>query len=151
MRMFKRRGPAGEPTSAPGGGDGPRATAAEPFWRTWTEVAEQFAEREILQDARDRAMPWAEAFADPSRLKDALHEAGIRDIQLDRREYRFDMTAADYLESRETAATGRFLRQMLGPEIWGTFRQRTQEVFADRFPDRFNDFREVILAIGHKP
>jgi ubiquinone/menaquinone biosynthesis C-methylase UbiE len=142
LRVLKRGGRFGVSSWGPG---------EDEFSRAWTEVAEQFAEREILQDARDRAMPWHEVFADPSRLKDALHEAGIRDIQIDRREYRFDMTAEDYLEGRETSATGRFLQQMLGPELWEIFRRRSRETFAERFDERFNDFREVILAIGHKP
>jgi ubiquinone/menaquinone biosynthesis C-methylase UbiE len=142
LRVLKRGGRLGVSSWGPG---------EDEFSRAWTEVAEEFAEREILQDARDRAMPWHDVFADPSRLKDALHEAGIRDIQIDRREYRFDMTAEDYLEGRETSASGRFLQQMLGPELWEMFRRRSREAFADRFDERFNDFREVILAIGHKP
>src|SRR5213592_2730518 len=43
MRLFKRRGPSGEPTSAPGGGDRPRATAAEPDWRTYDGIADSYA------------------------------------------------------------------------------------------------------------
>jgi ubiquinone/menaquinone biosynthesis C-methylase UbiE len=142
LRVLKRGGRFGVSSWGP---------SDDEFSRAWTEVAEEFAEREILQDARDRAMPWAEAFADPGRLKDALHEAGIRDIQIDGREYRFDMTSEDYLEGKETSSTGRFLQQMLGPELWEVFRRRSREVFAERFDERFNDFREVILAIGHKP
>lgn len=142
LRVLKRGGRFGVSSWGP---------SDDEFSRAWTEVAEQFAEREILQDARDRAMPWAEAFADPGKLKDVLHEAGVRDIQIDRREYRFDMTAEDYLEGRETSSSGRFLQQMLGPELWETFRRRSREAFAERFDQRFNDFREVFLAIGHKP
>jgi ubiquinone/menaquinone biosynthesis C-methylase UbiE len=142
LRVLKTGGRMG--VSAWGAGE-------DEFSRAWEEVAEQFAEREILQDARARAMPWAELFADRTLLKDVLHEAGLRDIQIDRREYRFDMTVEDYLVGRETSATGRFLRQMLGPELWEMLRRRSREVFADRFPERFNDFRDVLLAIGHKP
>jgi ubiquinone/menaquinone biosynthesis C-methylase UbiE len=142
LRVLKRGGRFGVSSWGPG---------EDEFSRAWTEVAERFAAREILQDARVRAMPWAEMFSDPNRLKDVLHERGVRDIQIDRREYRFEMTPDDYLESRETTATGRFIQQMLGPERWDVFRQRSREAFAERFPQRFNDFREVILAVGHKP
>jgi ubiquinone/menaquinone biosynthesis C-methylase UbiE len=142
LRVLGRGGRLGVTSWGPG---------EDEFTRAWNEVAEGFAAREILRDARARAMPWAELFEDRNKLKDVLHAAGIRDIQIERREYLFDMTAEEYLEARETAATGRFLRQMLGPELWETFRRRARETFADRFPERFNDFREVIFAVGHKP
>jgi hypothetical protein len=61
------------------------------------------------------------------------------------------MTAQDYLESREIAAPGRFLHQTLGEHLWERFRERTRQVFADRFPPAFTDFRDVILAAGNKP
>jgi len=121
------------------------------FTRAWNGVAEEYAEHEIMRDAYQRAMPSAARFSDPTRLKDALHEAGLRDIAIERRGYRFQMTAEDYLEGREIASAGRFLRQMLGDEFWETFRRRVRQVFAERFPPTFNDFRDVILASGHKP
>jgi ubiquinone/menaquinone biosynthesis C-methylase UbiE len=121
------------------------------FLTAWTEVAEEFAETEILRDARQRAMPWDERFSDPNRLKDALYEAGLRHLRVERREYRFEMTAEDYLTGREIAATGRFLRTMLGEALWERFRARTREVFAKRFPPQFHDFRDVNLAVGTKP
>ena len=142
LRVLKAGGRLGVATWGPGGDE---------FTRAWNEVAERFAEHEILQDAYLRAIPAGERFSDPARLKDALHEAGLRDIRIERREYRFEISAEDYLLGRETAATGRFLRQMLGDEFWETFRHETRAVFAERFPPAFNDFREVILAAGHKP
>ena len=114
-------------------------------------MAEEFAEHEILQDVYSRAMPGADRFSDAGRLKDTLHEAGLRDIRIERRDYRFQMTAEEYLLGKESSSTGRFLSQMLGEEFWDTFRRRTREVFAERFPPAFNDFRDVILAAGHKP
>ena len=121
------------------------------FSRAWDGVAEQFAEQEILRDARQRAMPWADLFTDANRLRDVLHDAELRDIRIERRQYQFGETTEEYLESREIGASGRFLRQMLGDELWEVFRRRTREVFAERFPPRFSDFRDVNIAVGHKP
>lgn len=121
------------------------------FTAAWRGIAEEFAGRRVLADALQRAVPWEERFSDPGRLKDALYEAGVRDIQVERREYRFEMTAEDYLAGREIASMGRFLREMLGDSLWGRFQSRTRQVFADRFPPRFNDFRDVLLAVGKKP
>ena len=127
------------------------AYGEDAFSEAWQEVALSFASKEIIADARHRAMPWDEFFANPAHLKDALHDAGLRSIRVEKREYRFDITAEDYLAGREIASTGRFLREMLGEQIWETFRERTQAVFAERFPARFNDFRDVVLAVGHRP
>jgi ubiquinone/menaquinone biosynthesis C-methylase UbiE len=139
----------------PGGRMGVSAWAAgedrDEFTRAWDEVVEEFAEHEMLQDARTRAVPWEEFFSEPARLKDALHEAGLRDIWLERREYRVETTAETYLAGRETSSSGRFLRDMLGDEFWGTLQARARQVFAERFPPSFNDFHEAVLAVGHKP
>jgi ubiquinone/menaquinone biosynthesis C-methylase UbiE len=119
--------------------------------KTWRGVAEEFAEHEILEDAQARAVPSEERFSDRSALKQALHDAGLRDIWTEVRDYRFEMTREDWLSGREIVPLGRFLRQMLGEETWETFRRRVRAVFADRFPSRLNDFRQVNLAVGHKP
>jgi ubiquinone/menaquinone biosynthesis C-methylase UbiE len=144
LRVLRRGGRMGVTTWGP-------ADDKDEFRRTWRGVAEEYAEPEILSDALQRAAPWEELFANKDRLKEVLHDAGLRDIWVEKRDYRFETSAEDYLAGRETAATGRFLQQMLGPELWDVFRRRAREVFAERFPSRINDFREVILAAGHKP
>ena len=127
------------------------ADERDDFRRTWRGVAEQFAERGVMDDAIRRAIPWEERFADADRLKLTLHEAGLRDIRIERRTYRSEMTVDAYLEGREVTATGRFLRYTLGPQLWETFRARARQVFTEKFPPTFHDFREAILAVGHKP
>jgi hypothetical protein len=119
--------------------------------QAWRGIAEEFAEHEILEDAVARAIPWEERFSDRTTLKDVLHDAGLRDIWTEPRNYRFDMSREDWLTGREATPLGRFLRQMLGEELWGTFGRRAREVFAERFPDSLNDFRDVVFAAGHKP
>jgi ubiquinone/menaquinone biosynthesis C-methylase UbiE len=121
------------------------------FSTTWQRLAEEHAEHAILQDAHNRAVPWEEHFSDPIRFKESLHDAGLRDMVVDKRTYRFEISTEDYVTGRETASMGRFLRQMLGEEMWEIFRRRAREVFAERFPPRFNDFRDVIFVVGTKP
>jgi len=121
------------------------------FTQTWDSVAEEFAEHEILADARQRAMPWHDFFTDAERTRDTLHEAGLREIRAEKREFHYQVSLEDYLEGREATPSGRFLRQMLGDEMWPAFRERARAVFTERFPARFNDFRDVILAVGTKP
>jgi ubiquinone/menaquinone biosynthesis C-methylase UbiE len=120
------------------------------FLRAWREVTFQFAEPEILRDSLTKALPWEERFREPEQLKMALHDAGLRDILMSRREYRYWISAEDYLTGRETSASGRFLRQMLGDALWPRLQARAREVFAERFPAQFNDFRDVNVAVGFK-
>jgi hypothetical protein len=39
---------------------------------------------------------------------------------------------------------------MLGESLWPRLQARAREVFADRFPEEFNDFRDVNMAVGFK-
>lgn len=121
------------------------------FSRTWRELCEEVVTHELLQDAKERAMPWEDRFADPHRLEETLRVAGLHPVRVERREYRFDMTVEEYVSGRETTTSGRFVREMLGVHGWEAFRSRARETFADRFPERFIDFRDVLLAVGTKP
>ncbi len=141
MRVLKRGGRLGVATWG---------SREDEFAKAWREVTFEFAEPEILRDSLSQALPWEERFQDPERLKAALHDAGLRDILISRRQYRFTISAEDYLTGRETAASGRFLRQMLGKESWPRVRARAREVFAERFQPQFNDFRDVNMAVGFK-
>jgi ubiquinone/menaquinone biosynthesis C-methylase UbiE len=138
---------------APGGRMGVTAWGREEdeFTLAWRRLAEEFAGREVLRDARRRAAPGADRFADQEALREALARAGLRGVQVERREYRFAMTAEEYLVGREVSATGRSLRDAMGEALWERFRARTREEFGRRFPPRFNDFRDVNLAVGTKP
>ena len=40
---------------------------------------------------------------------------------------------------------------MLGDAGWAEFRTRARAVYAERFSDPLNDFRDVILAVATKP
>ncbi|MDQ4005550.1 MAG: methyltransferase domain-containing protein, partial [Actinomycetota bacterium] len=84
--------------------------APDEFTRTWGQVAESYATKEMLADARRRAAPWAEHFSDPQRIEDSLRRAGLRDVRIERRSYRVPTTIDDYLTGRETTGLGRFLR-----------------------------------------
>ncbi|HEX9377526.1 MAG TPA: methyltransferase domain-containing protein [Actinomycetota bacterium] len=121
------------------------------FQRTWRELIEQVAPHEMLQDALERAMPGEERFRDPRRLEGALRDAGLRPVTVEKREYRFTIRLDDYVDGRTTAASGRFVRDMLGDPAWGSFVERARATFHERFPDPLVDFRDVLIAVATKP
>jgi ubiquinone/menaquinone biosynthesis C-methylase UbiE len=127
------------------------ADQEDEFQKTWRELVEGVTTHELLQDALKRAMPNEERLRDPHALEDTLRRAGLHPVTVERREFRFEISREDYVAGRETAASGRFLRDMLGEEGFRAFGKRVRTVFAERFPERLTDFRDVLLAVGTKP
>jgi ubiquinone/menaquinone biosynthesis C-methylase UbiE len=140
LRVLRPRGTLG--VSWWGGGQ-------DEFVRTWTELAESFATKELLRGAQ-MAIPWNERFRDRHRLEETLRDAGLREVHVYRRQYRSTMSQADYLACRETASEGRFLQEILGESLWERFRERAAEAFRARFPDPIGDTNDVLLAVGTK-
>jgi SAM-dependent methyltransferase len=124
--------------------------ADDEFTRAWRTIAESFATREMLADAQRKAAPWAELLSDPKRIEEILRAAGLRDVRVERRTYRSDVSIDDYLAGRETTAIGRFLEQMLGAALWERFRSRVGEEFRARFRDPIGDSNQVLISVGTK-
>lgn len=120
------------------------------FTRTWRTIAESFATRDMLADAQRKAAPWADLLSDPTRVEEILRAAGFREVRIEQRTYRSDMTIEDYLAGRETTAIGRFLEQMLGASLWERFRSRVGEEFRSRFRDPIGDSNGVLISVGTK-
>jgi ubiquinone/menaquinone biosynthesis C-methylase UbiE len=118
---------------------------------TWLEHVWSVVPREVLEAALADAIPWRERFRRPETLAEALTDAGLRRVRIERREYRFRYTLDDYVEGLGTWATGRFVRSMLGEDGWRSFLARVREDFGRRFADPVLDLREVLIAVGEKP
>jgi ubiquinone/menaquinone biosynthesis C-methylase UbiE len=124
------------------------AVADDEFTRTWREIAESFATKEMLEDARKKAAPWAERFSDPAQIEDLLRRAGFRDIEVQRHTYRSESSIEDWLTGRETTAIGRFLKEMLGSALWERFRERVDAAFRTSFRDPIGDTNDVLITVA---
>ena len=122
--------------------------ADDEFTRTWREIAESFATKEMLADAQRKAAPWGELLSDPGRLQEVMRGGGVREVEVESRTYRAEVSIEDYLTGRETSAIGRFLKEMLGPSLWERFRSRVEEEFRARFRDPIGDTNQVLIAVG---
>jgi len=71
-------------------------------------------------------------------------------VRTEVRKYRWVYGREEYIDGMSVFASGRFVREMLGASGWDAFRARASAVFAERFPDPLNDFREVILSTAVK-
>ncbi len=117
----------------------------------WLELAHTVAPPEVLRSAVADAYPWGEHFTTREAVEEALHEAGLKHVRTERREYRFTYALDEYVDGLSVFTVGRFVREMLGPDGWQAFLSRARAAFAARFADPVNDFREAILAVGTKP
>ena len=120
------------------------------FRRVWRETAEEFTGRELLRDAVRKAAPWETHFSDPDRLSATLRQVGLREVDVQERDYRITSTIEGYLRARETSALGRFLQATLGEALWQRFRQRTEDEFRKRFREPLGDRVDVLLGVGTK-
>src|SRR5204862_4247874 len=94
------------------------AETEDEFQRTWRELLEAVATHEMLDDAMRRGMPSEERFRDGKRLEQALRDAHLHPVRVERREYRFEMALDDYVDGRTTTASSRFVRDMRGDDAW---------------------------------
>jgi ubiquinone/menaquinone biosynthesis C-methylase UbiE len=127
------------------------AGGVDDLQRTWRELIESVVQEELLDDITRQAIPWEDRFADRGRLEEALMAAGLQHVRTEPAQYHLTMTLDEYLDGREASASGRFARSMLGDGGWAEFRTRARGVYAERFSDPLNDFRDVILAVASKP
>jgi ubiquinone/menaquinone biosynthesis C-methylase UbiE len=121
------------------------------FEQAWLELVESVVPRGMLAPAYAAGAPGHERFKRPEAIEETLRTAGFRRIRTERKRYQWTYAREDLVEGLGTWTVGRFVRNMLGESGWASLMERTRTVFADRFPDPLNDFRDVILAVGALP
>lgn len=126
------------------------ASSEDEFGRVWREVAEELVGRELFRDAARRAAPWQRRFSDPQAFQEVLKDAGLRQVRVIQRDYRFQMSLESWLEGMEARTIGRSLHRIMGEAIWERFRERTRERFAQRFQDPIGDTRDVLFGVGRR-
>jgi ubiquinone/menaquinone biosynthesis C-methylase UbiE len=118
--------------------------------KTWRELAERAVGEEMMRDELRDVEPWSLVAGNRDRLEQALRDAGLHPVRVERRKYRLSMSRDDYVTEKTTEASGRFVRAMLADE-WPEFLERARAAYAATFPESLVDFRDVLLAVGTKP
>src|SRR5207244_250490 len=90
--------------------------------KTWGELVDSAVEHELLEGVWAQAAPWHDRFRDRGKLEQTLIDAGLRHVRSEPTRYHFRYSLSEYLEGLESWATGRFVREMVRPEPWDSFR-----------------------------
>jgi len=118
--------------------------------KTWRELAERAVGEEMMRDELRDVEPWSLVAENKDRLEQALRDAGLHPVRVERRKYKLTMSREDYIIEKTTQASGRFVRAMLRAE-WPQFLEQVRATYAATFPETLVDFRDVLLASGTKP
>lgn len=127
------------------------STHEDDLTRTWRLLCEEAVSRDVLKAGIKEEMPWGQKLGDPKRLEQTLRDDGFRPVKVEKRKYRLEIPREDYIVGHEIEASGRYVRKMLGPQLWERFRERARARYAERFPETLLDFRDVLLAFATKP
>ena len=126
------------------------ADGVDAYQQAWRELVEGVVPREILDPAYAEAAPWHDRFKKRTAVEEALIDAKFRSVRTEVFKYHWTYPLEDYLDGLQVWATGRFVKNMLGEAGWSSLREGARALFAERFPDPLNDFREVIVATATK-
>lgn len=126
------------------------ADGRDTFADAWREMIETVVPRAMLEPTYGRAVPGHDRFAKRAELEQLFLDAGMRRVRSEPRRYQWIYDVDEYVEGLSVFATGRFVRQMLGPGAWAAFLERAKATFRERFADPLNDFRDVLLCVGTK-
>ncbi|HJR96319.1 MAG TPA: methyltransferase domain-containing protein [Actinomycetota bacterium] len=121
------------------------------YQEAWREIVTTVVPREMLASAYAGAAPGHDRLKSRTNVEEALIDADFRSVRTEVVKYRWTYSLEEYLDGLQVWATGRFTKNMLGEPGWASLRERARTVFAERFPDPLNDFRDVILATATKP
>jgi ubiquinone/menaquinone biosynthesis C-methylase UbiE len=118
--------------------------------KTWRELTERAIGEEMMRDEMRELEPQAEVSENKGKLEQALRDAGLHPVRVERRKYKIQMSRDDYLTEKTTHPRARFVRAMLRAE-WPQFLEQARAAYAATFPETLVDFRDVLLASGTKP
>jgi ubiquinone/menaquinone biosynthesis C-methylase UbiE len=118
--------------------------------KTWRELAERAVGEEMMRDELRDVEPWSLVAGNKDRLEQALRDAGLHPVRVERRKYKLTISRDDYITEKTTESSGRFVRAMLRAE-WPQFLEQVRATYTATFPETLVDFRDVLLASGTKP
>lgn len=126
-------------------------TLPNPAAALWNETAGLYAPRQQLDQAFRDHIPWDQWFSQREHVELALRQSGLISVAVETREYRINMSVADYLLSRQASVQGLVLRRTLTAARWNDFTRRVAQVLEGQLGDRVDHVRDVHFGVGTKP
>lgn len=116
----------------------------------WNTSASRFVDLDAAGETIGAAIPGEAWFADPARLRAALVDSRLREIEVHARTYRRTLPVEEALAGYETSFRGRYLRHALGDADWTRFRREVAAAAADALPDPITRVDQLLIAVGRK-
>ncbi len=98
----------------------------------------------------ERGAPAEAWLKDEDNVRALLSGAGLGDLALEVRTYRYKLTAADFVGWHAWAGRGRYLRSTSDEATLGAFARRAVEALEQHFPDGIRMVSHTRLAVGTK-
>jgi ubiquinone/menaquinone biosynthesis C-methylase UbiE len=116
----------------------------------WKSIAKRYLDTDAAADWIDAAIPWEGWFGDPAHLRGAFEGIGLRDVALQARAYRAEITQREMLAGFDTSFWGRYVRHALGDADWRRFRHDVAETAHAALPDPITRVDQLLIAIGRR-
>jgi hypothetical protein len=114
----------------------------------WSEIASTYVSSERLRAATHHALPNEDYLHSSHELLAILRHAGFRISRSEYVDFTTNMTTANYIVSRSSSLSGRFIKSSVSAETWGQFRATAFTAFTQRFGDRVQIRTAVNFAIA---
>jgi SAM-dependent methyltransferase len=98
----------------------------------------------------ERMAPAEDWLRDEDNLGTTLTDAGLTDVRMEVHEYKYKLTAGDYLGWHAWAGRGRYLRSLGESAKLGEFERHARAGLEERFPDAIRMVSHARLAVGTK-
>jgi SAM-dependent methyltransferase len=118
-------------------------------YAAWDAAAAERIDLEEVDAAAADALPWEDWFGDPTNLRAALADAGLRVVDLIGRAYRYPLSHPDWLGRVNTGARARYAHAVLGSDAAADLDAAVlANLRAAKIPDPIRCADEALIAVA---
>lgn len=117
----------------------------------WASICKEYIHTDVLSEMTRVQIPWESWFENQENIGFSLREAGFTNIEIQKKDYRLDMSLTDYLECRYMLLIGKFIQRILSPKKLIEFREKMYQTFFAICGDNITYVGSVNIIKALKP